>query len=385
MSHDTNRLGDSDDRQSSTPDVVGNGSGEVSGAKTGMSIMRRRLLRFKSLKRGYYSFLILVGLYAVSFLLPFLINNRALIVHYNGETYFPVVGAYVPGKTFGDTVNPAAEPNYRKLAERIEKEGGDNWVVMPPYHWDPDERDNEWEEADRLDIVYPYPPSSRHWLGTDMSGRDVFARMCYGFNVSISFALMLAIVNYFVGTILGGLMGYYGGKIDLAGQRITEVWSNIPFLFLVIMVSSIVRPNFIILVLLIALFGWIGTSYLMRGEFLREKSRDYVAAAISLGASDRQVIFRHILPNSLTPIIATMPFAIVGGITTLVGLDFLGFGLQGSLPSWGEMLNIGNENKEHLWLILSPLVAMFCTLLLVTFIGEGIREAFDPKVYSRLR
>lgn len=352
-----------------------------------VSLLQRRIKKFKSLKRGYYSFLFVLGLYVFSFILAFFINNKALIVHYNGEYYFPVFKEYIAAKTLGMTEDGEAPANFRKLQAKFEQENGDNWLVMPPYPWDPDERDQETKlvNEDGTTVNYPYPPSSTHWLGTDPSGRDVFARMAYGFRVSISFALLLTIINYSLGATLGGLMGYYGKKIDLFGQRLLEVWSNIPFFFLVLIVSSIIQPSFIILIFLLSLFGWIGMSYLMRGEFLREKAKDYVSAAISLGATDRQIIFKHILPNSLTPIIATLPFAIIGGISTLVGLDYLGFGLQGKLPSWGEMLQIGNDNKEHLWLLLSPIGAMFITLLLMTFIGEALREAFDPKEYSRLR
>jgi len=354
-----------------------------------ISVLQRRWRKFKALKRGYWAFLLLVGLYLVSFALPLLINDEALIVSYNGSLSFPVLEGVHLGSDYGVVGPDATAPTrYRTLKHQWDSAGSDNWILMPPYAWDPDERDQEtvvMDEEAGVPREYPYPPSSTHWLGTDMNGRDVFARMAYGFNISISFALLLTALNYIIGTILGGLMGYYGRWIDLAGQRLLEVWSNIPFLFLVIMVSSIMRPTFALLVLLLTLFGWIGSSYLMRGEFLREKAKDYVAAAISLGATDRQVIFKHILPNALTPIIAGFPFAIVGGIATLVGLDFLGFGLQGKLPSWGEMVQIGNQNMEHVWLILSPSVAIFVTLLLLVFIGEAIREAFDPKVFSRLR
>lgn len=361
--------------------------GDPSAQGKSVSLLQRRIKKFKSLKRGYYSFLFVLGLYLFTFILALFINNKALIVHYNGEYYFPVFKDYIAAKTLGMAEDGEAPANFRTLQAKFEKENGDNWLVMPLYPWDPDERDQETKlvDSDGATVNYPYPPSSTHWLGTDPSGRDVFARMAYGFRVSISFALLLTVINYSIGSALGGIMGYYGKMIDLVGQRVLEVWSNIPFFFLVLIVSSILQPNFIILIGLLSLFGWIGMSYLMRGEFLREKAKDYVSAAISLGATDRQIIFKHILPNSLTPIIATLPFAIIGGIGTLVSLDYLGFGLQGKLPSWGEMLQIGNDNKEHLWLLLSPIGAMFITLLLMTFIGEALREAFDPKEYSRLR
>lgn len=342
-----------------------------------VSILRKRFQKFQSLKRGYYSFIILVVLYLLSFALPLLVNNKAIVVRYNGETYFPAF-TYHPGKTFGQADVGESEANYRRLHTEFEATEG-NWMIMPPYPWNPLENDFESTES------HPQAPSSNHWFGTDDAGRDVFARMCYGFNISISFALLLTIVNYLIGATLGGLMGFYGGKIDLFAQRGIEIWSNIPFLYTVIIISSIIAPSFTILVVILSFFGWIGISYYLRGEFLREKTKDYVAAAIALGTPDRQIIFRHILPNSLTPMIAYLPFSIIGGITALVSLDFLGFGLPVPTPSWGEMVDIGLKNKEHWWLVTTPLAALFLTLMLVTFIGEAIREAFDPRVYSRLR
>ncbi len=347
-------------------------------AKPPVSILRKRWHKFKGLKRGYYSFILLTALYIISFALPLLINNKALVVSYNGELFFPVF-SFHPGLTFGQTETGAGPADYRALDKAFEDAGGDNWALMPLYTWDPYEVDFASSES------FPLAPSASHWLGTDDTGRDVFARMCYGFNVSISFALILTVIEYLVGATLGGLMGYFGGKFDLLGQRFVEIWSTIPFLYTVIIVSSILVPSFAMLILVISLFGWIGISYYMRGEFLREKGKDYVAAAIALGVKDRTIIFRHILPNSLTPMVAFLPFTIVGGITSLVSLDYLGFGLPAPTPSWGQMVEVGLSEIDSWWLVVTPLTAMFLTLLLVTFIGEAIREAFDPKVFSRLR
>lgn len=342
-----------------------------------VSVLRKRWNKFKTLKRGYYSFILLAGLYIISFALPILVNNKALIVRYKGETYFPILH-YYPGSAFGHA-QQADEPNYRALSDELSQQNEGNWVLMPPYHWNPFESDFESAGS------HPQPPSGSHLFGTDDTGRDVFARMCYGFNISISFALVLTFLEYLFGAIIGGLMGYYGGKVDLFGQRVIEIWSNIPFLYTVIIISSLIIPSFIILIFILALFQWIAISYYMRGEFYREKAKDYVAAAIALGATDKQIIFKHILPNSLTPMIAFLPFAIVGGVTTLVSLDYLGFGLPPPTPSWGQMVDIGLGNLDKWWLVVTPLTALFLTLLLVTFIGEAIREAFDPRVYSRLR
>jgi microcin C transport system permease protein len=377
------------DRQSAPAELA-----EASGGATSsqppkqtrsVSIFRKRLRKFKSLKRGYYSFIVLTVLYVVSFLLPILVNNKAIIVHYNGKTYFPALLALVPGASsfypgtaFGHSEN-TGEANYRMLDAEFEKANAGNWVIMPPYRWNPVQNDFDNPEEN------PSGPSSRHILGTDDVGRDVFARMCYGFNISISFALILVALEYLIGAIIGGTMGYYGGKFDLIAQRFVEIWSNIPFLYTVIIIGSIVIPSFSMLIWILAAFQWISISAYMRGEFYREKAKDYVAAAIALGARDRQIIFRHILPNSLTPMIAFLPFAVVGGITVLVSLDFLGFGLPVPTPSWGQMLDVGRQNLDKWWLIVTPLSALFITLLLVTFIGEAIREAFDPRVFSRLR
>jgi microcin C transport system permease protein len=359
-------------------DAIGDpyGTGEPAITVPPVSILRKRWRKFKSLKRGYYSFLFLIALYLISFALPVLVNNKPSVVSYNGELFFPVMNFY-SGETFGQA-GVSAEPDYRQLSEEFANRDGD-WMIMPFYTWNAYEIDYDAGES------FPVGPSSRHWFGTDNTGRDVFSRMCYGFNISISFALLLTIIEYIIGAALGGLMGYFGGKIDLISQRLVEIWSTIPFLYTVIIVSSIIIPNFMILIFVLSLFGWVGISYYMRGEFLREKGKDYVAAAIALGVSDRQIIFRHILPNALTPMIAFLPFSVVGGISSLVALDFLGFGLPEPTPSWGQMVSVGLGDIESWWLVMTPLGAMFMTLLLVTFIGEAIREAFDPKVFSRLR
>ena len=340
------------------------------------SILRKRWNRFKSLKRGYYSLIILLSLYVISFFLPLIINNRALIVKYDGEIYFPIITGYVPGKTFGQDV--PGEARYRNLKKEFENEEG-NWVLMPVYPYSPFE-----------DITYEgnkmyQPPSREHWLGTDNTGRDVFARLCYAFNISISFALVLTIINYVFGILIGGAMGYFGGRFDLFFQRLIEIWSSLPMLFVIIIISSIIKPSFFLLIGIYTLVNWISMTYLMRAEFYREKARAYVAAALSMGQTDFKVMFKHILPNSLVPIITYFPFSVVAGISALVGLDYLGFGLPPPTPSWGQMLDIGLQNITKWWMVFSPVAAQFFTLLSIVFIGEGVREAFDPKVYSRLR
>ena len=342
------------------------------------SILQKRWKKFKSLKRGYFSLIILLSLYIVSFLLPIIINNRAIIVKYNQEYFFPIITGYIPGKIFDQDV--PGEARYRILATEFELEiDKGNWVLMPPYPFSPYE--DITFEGNRM---YE-SPSRKHWLGTDNTGRDVFARLCYAFNISISFALLLTIVNYIVGILIGGAMGYYGGKFDLIFQRIIEVWSSLPMLFVIIIISSILKPSFLLLIGIYTLVNWISMTYLMRAEFYREKSKPYVAAALSMGQSDFNVMFKHILSNSLVPIITYFPFSVVAGISALVGLDYLGFGLAPPTPSWGQMLDVGLSNITKWWMVFAPVSAQFFTLLLIVFIGEGVREAFDPKVYSRLR
>ena len=340
------------------------------------SILNKRWKKFKSLKRGYYSLIILLTLYFISFFLPIIINNRALVVRYDSKIYFPIVTGYVAGKTFGQDV--PGEARYRKLKEEFKNQNG-NWVIMPLYPYSPFE-----------DITYEgnkmyQPPSREHWLGTDNTGRDVFARLCYAFNISISFALVLTIINYIFGILIGGAMGYFGGRFDLFFQRLIEVWSSLPMLFVIIIISSIIKPSFFLLIGIYTLVNWISMTYLMRAEFYREKARAYVAAALSMGQTDFMVMFKHILPNSLVPIITYFPFSVVAGIAALVGLDYLGFGLPPPTPSWGQMLDIGLQNITKWWMVFAPVTAQFFTLLSIVFIGEGVREAFDPKVYSRLR
>ncbi|MCL4131574.1 UNVERIFIED_CONTAM: hypothetical protein GTU68_003136 [Idotea baltica] len=251
---------------------------------------------------------------------------------------------------------------------------------MYPYH--PNE--SLLDEAD-LPGRPPHFPTSNHWLGTDNRGRDVFARLVYGFRISITFAIGVVALSYLLGMVIGQILGYFGGRVDIYGQRFVEIWSGLPFLYTVIIISSIVTPNVWVLILILAIFRWMSISLYMRGEFYREKSRDYVAAAIAQGESHWTIMFRHILPNSLTPIVSFAPFALVAAISSLVSLDFLGFGLPAPTPSWGELVNQGLQNITKWHLIAFPLAALFGTLMMVVFIGEAIREAFDPKVFSRLR
>ncbi|HVH26508.1 MAG TPA: ABC transporter permease subunit [Vicinamibacterales bacterium] len=352
------------------------------------SILRKRLRKFRRLTRGYVAFLAIAGAYSVSFFLPLLANNVALVVKYQGQYYFPIA-AYHAASEFG--LNTIGEPDYRGLKSYFAAEGQGNWVLLPPYPYGPN------ESLFDLPGSPPHPPSARNIFGTDDRGRDVLVRLAYGFNISLTFAILVTCVGYLAGVSIGAALGYFGGKLDIFGQRGIEIWSSLPFLYTIIIISSVVvpvylpgrnqllQPSFWLLVGILAVFDWMGITYYIRGEFYREKAKDYVGAAIVAGVSEPAIMFRHILPNALTPVVSFAPFNIVANIGALVALDFLGFGLPAPTPSWGELIGQGMENLTKWWLVFFPLGALFVTLLLVVFIGEAVREAFDPKEYSRLR
>ena len=357
-------------------------------ASASESIFRRRLRKFRRLKRGYWSFLLITGAYLLSFALPYAMNSTAFLVRYDGRFYVPALTFY-PATTFGQQA--FGETDYRALKAQFEAAGDGNWVLLPPYPYGPNES--------LLDLpgTPPHPPSREHLFGTDDRGRDVLVRLAYGFNISLTFALLVMLIADGIGIAVGATLGYVSGKIDLLGQRIIEVWSSLPFLYTIIIVSSIVvpvyvpgriqvlQPSFWLLIVILSAFEWMGITYYIRGEFYREKAKDYVGAAIVTGVSETAIMFRHILPNALTPVISFAPFTIVANIGALVALDFLGFGLPAPTPSWGELIGQGMENLTKWWLVFFPLGVLFLTLLLVVFIGEAVREAFDPKEYSRLR
>ncbi|MCB1236527.1 MAG: ABC transporter permease subunit [Verrucomicrobiae bacterium] len=310
-----------------------------------------------------------------------LVQKRALIVRHEGKLYFPTYTAFHPGTDFG--LGYTYETDYRELREkfRAEKDSG-NFVLMPLVPYDAYESDYPKEG---------YPPEKpsiarRHFLGTDTIGRDILARLFYGFRIAIFFSLLLMLASYVMGIALGCAMGYFGGLLDLLGQRLVEIWSVIPFLYVVILVASIVQPNFWLLLIIVAIFSWMGMTYYMRTGTYKERARDYVAAARVLGAGPNRVVFRHIFPNLISTVVTFMPFTVASGIVVLTSLDFLGFGLPAPTPSWGELLKQGNENlREAPWITLSTFAAMVVILSLVTFVGEAIREAFDPKKFTTYR
>jgi microcin C transport system permease protein len=379
----------------------------------------KKIKKFRSFKRGYYSLLIIGITYLLSFFAEFIINGNALLVKFDGKTYITLYSdvslkkdifskaikakeVYLEYKSLlgGDSLNFQDEKlfslksnyqiydqikkdfdNHRILKNIFERQERGDRVLLAFYPYGPNE--NLLDELG--DRNPPTAPDRKHFLGTDDRGRDVLARLVYGFRIYMTFSLLLTLTSYIIGIFFGAVLGYYGGKVDFLGLRFIEIWASIPFLFTVMVVSSIMIPNFTILIVILSLFEWISMARYIRAEFLREKSNDYVHAAISMGASDRKIIFSHILPNSLTPVISFLPFTIIIGIDVLAALDFLGFGLPEPTPSWGQLLSQGISNLSSWWLTLSPMVAMFVTLMLIAFIGEAVREALDPKIYSRMR
>ncbi len=346
----------------------------------------KKLRRFRQIKRGYYSFLFLAALLVVLSLGELLVNSRALVVNYEGELYFPTYTAFHPGTDFG--LDYSYEVNYRELKKLFAEQGEGNWVVMPLVPYNPFENDSE-------DGVFrPGPPSmeNQHYLGTDTTSRDILARLFYGTRIALIFSLAFTVWVYLIGISVGCAMGYFGGVFDLFFQRIIEIWSNIPFLYMVIIVFSVIPsslsvPSRIgILLFIMVLFSWTGMTYNMRTETYKEKSRDYIAAARIMGASDARIVFRHILPNVLATLVTFMPFIVVSAIASITALDFLGFGLPPPTPSLGELLKQGTATlRTAPWIVSAAFSTLVILLTVVTFIGEAVRESFDPKKFTVYR
>ena len=336
----------------------------------------KKFKRFKSIKRGFWSFIILSIMIFISFFAECFINSKALLVYYNGNLYFPTYTNMIPGSSFN--LGYDYETDYKKLKKEFEQNHSSNFVIMPPIPYNPYENDL------KSNSYPPFAPSfkEKHFLGTDNVGRDILARLVYGFRTAIIFSFVLLIMNYTIGITIGCCMGYFGGKFDLFFQRIIEIWNNVPFLYVIIIIASIMIPNFIILLLIMAFFGWIGITWVMRTMTFKEKEKEYILAVRSLGASHARIIFKHIIPNTISVIVTYAPFAISGGIVALTSLDYLGFGLPAPTPSWGELLSQGWQNMGAWWIVSSVVAALVITLMTVTFIGEGIREAFDPKLHT---
>lgn len=329
----------------------------------------RRLANFRANRRGWWSFWIFLVLFSVTLFAEFIANDRPLLVKYDGAWYTPVFHDY-PETTFGGEFDTNADYRDRYVQELIAAKG---WAVWPPIRY-------SYRTINyNLPVPAPAPPSAENWLGTDDQGRDVVARLLYGFRISVLFGLVLTALSSVVGIAAGAVQGYFGGLTDLLFQRFIEIWSGLPTLFLLIILSSVVTPNFWWLLGLLLLFSWMSLVGVVRAEFLRARNFDYVRAARALGAGDLTIMIRHVLPNAMVATLTFLPFILNGSITTLTALDFLGFGLPPGSPSLGELLAQGKANLQAPWLGLTAFLVLAVMLSLLIFIGEAVRDAFDPR------
>ncbi|UTM57922.1 ABC transporter permease subunit [Photobacterium sp. CCB-ST2H9] len=339
-------------------------------------LTQKKIKRFKEIRRGYWSLVILSTLLVLSLFAEFLINSKALVVKYQGAYFFPVMSDVLPGTTFGEDYQ--SEAQYRDLKQRFTEAGQGDYVIMPLVPWNPLEQDFSGD----------FPPTapdaeSRHYLGTDTIGRDILARLVYGFRITMGFALLTMAISYAIGTMVGCAMGFWGGKFDLLVQRFIEVWSMVPFLYVIMILVSITQPSFTLFVAINVLFGWMGMTWYMRTMTYKEVARDYVMAARAIGASNWRILYAHILPNVMVMIVTLAPFTIAANITALTALDYLGLGLMPPTPSWGDLLQQGKSNLDAPWIVTTVVTAIVAVLVMVTFIGESVRAAFDPKKFTR--
>jgi len=337
-------------------------------------LTKKRIQYFKANKRAYVSLVIFAVLFVLTLFAEFISNDKPLLVTYEGKYYVPIFKMY-PETTFGGDFE--TETSYRDpfLKELIAKKGGRMIWPLIPYSYNTINYD--------LPSPAPSPPSKENWLGTDDQGRDVMARLIYGFRISVLFGLVLTFFSSIIGVIAGGTQGYFGGTYDLVFQRFIEIWSGLPILFLLIIMGSLVEPNFWWLLGLMLLFSWMSLVAVVRAEFLRARNYDYVKAAQALGVSNRMTMIRHVLPNAMVAALTYLPFILNGSITTLTSLDFLGFGLPPGSPSLGEMLAQGKNNLHAPWLGFTSFLSVAVTLSLLIFVGEGVRDAFDPRKTER--
>ena len=330
---------------------------------------RRRLANFRANRRGFWSLWIFLAVFLVSLFAEFIANDKPIVLSYDGKLYWPIFQEY-PETTFGGFLETETEYRDTEVRAMIEEKG---WMVWPPIPF-------SYRTVNyQLTVPAPAPPSAANWLGTDDQGRDVLARLIYGFRVSVLFGLALTLSSSVIGVAAGAVQGYFGGTVDLLFQRFIEIWDGLPMLFLLIILASIVEPNFWWLLFIMLLFSWMGLVGVVRAEFLRARNFDYVRAARALGLSDTRIMIRHILPNAMVATFTFLPFILSGSITTLTALDFLGFGLPPGSASLGELLGQGKANLHAPWLGLTAFFVLAVTLSLLVFIGEAVRDAFDPR------
>lgn len=331
---------------------------------------RRAWRRFARNRLGLWSLCVFLALVAVSLCAELVSNDRPLVVRYQGQWYWPLVNDYPETAFGGDFVTPTdyLDPF---VQQRLAQDG--NWAVFAPNRYGPKTL-NYFAPSPN-----PAPPSAVNWMGTDDRGRDLLAQLLYGFRVSVLFGLALTATGVLLGVLTGALQGYFGGKTDLLAQRAIEIWSSMPELYLLIIFSAVFAPSVSLLLLLLSLFGWMGLGDYVRAEVLRNRQMDYVRAARALGVSHWRIITRHLLPNSLTPVVTFLPFRMSGAILALTSLDFLGLGVPPGTPSLGELLAQGKANIDAWWISLSTFLVLSLTLLLLTLMGDALRDALDPR------
>lgn len=330
---------------------------------------QKRVLRFKKNRRAVWALWIFSVIFIISLFSELIANDKPILVRYDGNFYTPFLVSY-PETDFGGDFEVEADYRDPFVRDLILEKG---WIIWPliPFDYTTINYD--------LPVPAPAPPSSVNWLGTDDSGRDVVARVLYGFRISCLFGFTLTIISAVIGVAAGAVQGFYGGKIDLFFQRFIEVWGSMPTLFMLIILASVVQPSFWILMGFLLLFSWMGFVGVVRAEFLRARNFEYVMAARALGMNDARIIVRHVLPNAMVATMTLMPFVLSGSVTTLTSLDFLGFGLPPGSPSLGELLAQGKANIQAPWLGLSAFFVIGILMALLVFIGEGVRDAFDPR------
>jgi microcin C transport system permease protein len=332
-------------------------------------IAQRRWQSFRANRRGWWSLWIFLAIFVLSLFAEFIANDKPLVVSYKEQLYFPVFVDY-PETQFGGDFETAADYRDEFVAELIQAEG---WMLWPPIRYSYDTVNYN------LPVPAPAPPSRENLLGTDDQGRDVLARIIYGFRISVLFGLTLTLFSSIIGVAVGAVQGYLGGWVDLLGQRFIEIWSGLPTLYLLIIMASIVTPNFWWLLGIMLLFSWMALVGVVRAEVLRARNLDYVKAAKALGVNRWRILLRHVLPNTMVATLTFLPFILNGSITTLTSLDFLGFGLPPGSASLGELLAQGKQNIQAPWLGISAFLVLAIMLSLLIFIGEAVRDAFDPR------
>ena len=335
---------------------------------------RRAWRRFRRNRLGFWSLLLFVTLVVLSLFAELLSTDKPLVVRYEGQTYFPVLRDYSE-KTFGGDFETPADYLDPFIRERITQ--GRNWALYAPNPYGP--------RTLNYFATRPNPavPSDENFFGTDDRGRDLLAQLIYGFRVSVLFSLALTVVGVMLGVIAGAVQGFFGGKTDLAFQRFIEIWGSMPELYLLIIFSAIFAPSVALLLILLSLFGWMGLADYVRAEFLRNRQMDYVRAARALGVSNLQIMWRHILPNSMTPVVTFLPFRMSAAILALTSLDFLGLGVPPGTPSLGELLSQGKANIDAWWISISTFGVLVVTMMLLTFMGDALRDALDPRKAER--